>query len=119
MKQKRHDDVLEKAVEAYLVKEVKKLGGMSLKWPAIAQKGVPDRICIFPGIGVKFIEVKRTHGTTTQLQDAMMAKIVVAGGDCAVVKGKDGVDGLIERVKELIKQSEAGVYEPQQLSDLL
>lgn len=40
--------VLEKHVEQYLYKQMKKLGGECYKWQSINQRGVADRICVFP-----------------------------------------------------------------------
>ena len=57
--------VLEKHVEAYLYKKMKKLGGECFKWASMNQRGVPDRICVFPPLGgtgaglVCFVELKK------------------------------------------------------------
>lgn len=40
--------VLEKHVEAYLYKKMKKLGGECYKWSSTNMRGVADRICVFP-----------------------------------------------------------------------
>lgn len=51
--------VLEKHVEAYLVRLMKKLGGECYKWASANTRGVPDRICIFPDGLIVFVELKR------------------------------------------------------------
>ncbi len=43
--------ILEKHVEQFLYKKMKKLGGECYKWQSINQRGVADRICIFPPSG--------------------------------------------------------------------
>ena len=49
----------EKTVEQTLVREVKNRGGVCWKWISPSMTGVPDRICIFPGGRVIFVELKR------------------------------------------------------------
>ena len=49
--------MLEKQVEQYLVKQVKTLGGLSLKLTSLI--GIPDRLVLLPGSRLVFIELKR------------------------------------------------------------
>lgn len=51
--------VLEKHVEAYLYKKMKKLGGECYKWSSANTRGVADRICVFPGGIVAMVELKK------------------------------------------------------------
>ena len=48
----------EKVIEQKLVAEVKKAGGICPKWVAPGFDGVPDRIAMFPGGKIAFVEVK-------------------------------------------------------------
>lgn len=54
--------VLEKEIEAKLVKMVKQTGGWCLKWVCPGWSGVPDRIVLLPGAKVIFVETKRPKG---------------------------------------------------------
>ena len=54
--------MLEKEIEAKLVKIVKKYGGLCLKWVCPGWAGVPDRIVLLPGGRVVFVELKRPEG---------------------------------------------------------
>lgn len=54
--------VLEKEIEAKLVKLVKATGGLCLKWVCPGWAGVPDRIVLLPGGRVIFVELKRPKG---------------------------------------------------------
>lgn len=54
--------MLEKDLEAKLVREIKAMGGMCLKWVCPGNRGVPDRIALLPGGRVRFIEMKKPKG---------------------------------------------------------
>lgn len=49
----------ESAVEQNIRRQVTALGGVAWKWVSPGRVGVPDRICIFPGGRVIFVELKR------------------------------------------------------------
>ena len=49
----------ESCLERYAVAQIKKVGGCALKWICSGKTGAPDRICIFPGGRIVFVEFKR------------------------------------------------------------
>lgn len=49
----------EARIESGIVTECKKRGGVCWKWVSPGRRGVPDRICIFPGGKIVFVETKR------------------------------------------------------------
>lgn len=49
---------MEKVVEQYLRQQVKKAGGLALKFVSPGFTGVPDRIILMPGARVYFAETK-------------------------------------------------------------
>lgn len=49
----------ESGLERKIVERTKALGGISYKWVSPGHVGVPDRICLFPGGKILFVEVKR------------------------------------------------------------
>lgn len=51
--------MLESAFETFVCKCIKHCGGRAFKWVSPGCTGVPDRICVFPGARIVFIEVKR------------------------------------------------------------
>lgn len=51
--------MLESELERKICDFVKSLGGRAFKWVSPGEVGVPDRICIFPGAHVIFVELKR------------------------------------------------------------
>lgn len=96
----------EKIVEQYLVSRIKAIGGKSYKWRAVDHKGVPDRICILPWMGVFFVELKRLGKNPTALQLKTFEDIKRAGGIVFVARGKEGVDMLIKYVIDLNPDNE-------------
>ena len=50
--------MLEKDVEKRLIKPVRELGGLCLKFETPGYTGVPDRLLLFPGGRVVFVETK-------------------------------------------------------------
>jgi len=60
----------EKVIEQKLVAEVKKAGGICPKWVAPGFDGVPDRIAMFPGGKIAFVEVKAPGEKPRPLQRA-------------------------------------------------
>lgn len=60
----------EKVIEQKLVAEVKKAGGICPKWAAPGFDGVPDRIAMFPGGKIAFVEVKAPGEKPRPLQRA-------------------------------------------------
>lgn len=82
----------ERDVEKYLIRKVRALGGMTEKHVSPGRAGVLDRICIFPGGRVWFVEVKRETGRLSKQQRAEIRRLEKFGASWAVVYGKTGVD---------------------------
>lgn len=51
--------MLESSFEQSFRKYVARCGGKAYKWVSPGNPGVPDRICLFPGARVVFVELKR------------------------------------------------------------
>ena len=60
--------MLEKNIEAYLVKRVKEIGGMAYKFVSPAHRGVADRVVCLPNGVVWFVELKAPGGRLSPLQ---------------------------------------------------
>ncbi len=58
----------EKIIERKLVKKAKNMGGLALKFISPGYDGVPDRIVLFPGGRIAFVEVKAPGKTLRPLQ---------------------------------------------------
>jgi len=46
-------------LEQLAAEHIRKIGGRAFKWICPGVSGVPDRICIFPGGRIIFVEFKR------------------------------------------------------------
>lgn len=88
----------EKEIEIYLRDEVKKAGGKAYKFESPGNDGVPDRIVIFPGNQVYFVEVKAPNGKVRPLQLKRMQELTQFGCKVLVINSKQGVDGFIKWV---------------------
>lgn len=91
--------MLEKEVEKYLVREVKKIGGISFKFISPGNAGVPDRIVILPTGKVVFVELKTDRGKLTKLQEVQIKKISDLGADTRVLRGIEGVKEFINEIQ--------------------
>lgn len=60
--------MLERDVEKALVRAVKKRGGLAVKFISPGMSGFPDRIILFPGGKIAFIELKAPGKTMRTLQ---------------------------------------------------
>lgn len=77
--------ILEKDIEKRLVREVKKLGGLCLKWVSPGNSGVPDRIVLMPGGKAIFVELKRPGGKEGALQRYWKATLETLGFGCYTI----------------------------------
>ena len=84
--------MLEKEVEAYLIKQVEGKGGKAYKFVSPAHRGVADRIVVLPGGAVWFVEVKTDTGRLSPLQEIFRREINRLGGNYVCVYGKGDVD---------------------------
>lgn len=91
------DGVLEKDIEAWLNEKVKGMGGLSFKFVSPNNPGVPDRIYIFPGGRVYFVELKTEMGRMSNIQKWQRQRLQDMGCRFRLVKG-------MEQAKEFIKE---------------
>lgn len=91
--------MIEKEVEKFLVREVKKIGGISFKFISPGNAGVPDRIVILPNGRVVFAELKTDKGKLTKLQEVQIKKISDLGADARVLRGIEGVKEFINEIQ--------------------
>ena len=98
----RHSEVSEKAIEKYLVKKVKTIGGVCLKYSNPNMDGYPDRLVVLPGGRASWVELKSKNKKPTKLQMLRHKQLADMGHNVNVVDSKNNVDYLIsiwERLK--------------------
>lgn len=88
----------EKEIEIYLRDRVKKAGGKAYKFESPGNDGVPDRIVVFPGNRVYFVELKAPGKKPRPLQIAKMNELKKFGCDVRVIDSKAGADSFVSEV---------------------
>ena len=91
--------MIEKNVEDYFNRQVKKAGGLSRKYTSPGRRGVPDRIAIMKG-RVFFVELKRPGEKPRPDQLAEHKAIAKQGVKVYVLDSKYAVDAWLENLKE-------------------
>ena len=89
--------MLEKQIEAYLVKRVKALGGVAYKFTSPAHRGVADRIVCLPGGVVWFIELKTEGGRLSPLQKVFADEMARLEQNYTCLWSKEDVDTWIQQ----------------------
>jgi len=86
----------ERNLEIYLVEQVKKVGGRAYKFVSPGYAGVPDRICVFPGGKIVFVELKADETKKpTPLQQCQMNKLLQLGCEVHLIGSREKVNQLI------------------------
>jgi hypothetical protein len=96
----------ERDVERKLKKRVESTGGWCLKFLS-SISGVPDRICLFPGGKLVFVELKRHGAKPRPLQRRQIEKIRQLGFRVEVIDSEEGIEGLIHSIEDGKKEGEA------------
>lgn len=90
----------EKATEAYLRSEIKKLGGTAYKFVSPGNAGVPDRMICLPGGKVLFAELKSEGKKSTPKQTQQQNKLRALGFTVySDVDTKAKVDDLVRKLE--------------------
>lgn len=87
----------EREIENYLRIQVKKAGGKAYKFESPGNDGVPDRIVLFPGNKIYFVELKSPGKKPRPLQLKQMRDIESFGCNVLVIDSKQGVDDFIAK----------------------
>ena len=95
----------ESTIEARLVREVKKRGGLCYKFTSPGNPGVPDRIVILPGGTTIYVELKTEIGRLAKIQKWQIEELRKRGADVRVLKGMDQVLAFLEEVDKGVLQT--------------
>lgn len=88
----------ESAIEARLVREVKKRGGLCYKFTSPGSPGVPDRIVVLPGGITVYVELKTEIGRLANVQKWQIGELRKRGATVRVLKGMEQVLAFLEEV---------------------
>lgn len=89
----------ESTIEARLVREVRKLGGLCYMFTSPGNPGVPDRIVILPDGRTIYVELKTEIGRLAKIQQWQLDEMRKRGADVRVLKGLDQVMEFLEEVR--------------------
>jgi hypothetical protein len=87
--------MLERDIEAYLVKRCKEIGALCDKFTSPQRRSVPDRMITFNG-RVLFVELKATSKKPTEAQVRDHERRRAAGAEVVWLDSKAGVEAAIE-----------------------
>lgn len=95
----------ESTIEARLVREVKKRGGLCYKFTSPGSPGVPDRIVVLPGGVTVYVELKTEIGRLANIQKWQIDELRKRGATVRVLKGMDQVLAFLEEVDKGVLQT--------------
>ncbi|ENC2022833.1 VRR-NUC domain-containing protein [Escherichia albertii] len=84
----------ESLIEKYLVAEVKKAGGVALKFVSPGRRSVPDRIVLLPGGRIVFVECK-APGKPARADQLREHERLRALGFTVVVLDSKNMEGIL------------------------
>lgn len=88
----------EKLVERKLVELVKINNGMCIKLLCDQLIGLPDRLCLFPGHKIAFVELKTTGQKPRRIQAYMHKKLRALGFRVEVIDSVEDVTKFVEDI---------------------
>lgn len=92
----------ESVIERRLVEGVKNLGGKAYKLLP-SEGGLPDRLCVFPGGRIVFVELKAPGGRVTRLQGYQQRVLKHLGCEVRVLASFEAVDSFLSAMAVEIK----------------
>lgn len=90
--------MLEKEIEKALVKKVKALGGLCIKFTSPSMMGIPDRIVLLPKGKLGFVELKRPGGKARPIQTKRIKDLKELGFKVFILDKKEKIDEVIKAI---------------------
>ena len=91
--------MLESKIENRLTKEIKKIGGIALKFTSPGVAGVPDRIVLLPHGKIIFVELKAPGKKPSPMQEYRAKEYRALGFDVRCIDSTELIMKLIEEVR--------------------
>ena len=96
----RGDGLLrESVIERNLVTEVKKRGGLAVKFVSPGLDGVPDRLVLFPGGKMAFVELKAPGKNMRPIQEKRARQLTALGFRVYCVDNKEMIGGVLDEIQ--------------------
>lgn len=89
----------ESVVEKKFAAEVKKRGGLAVKFVSPGFNGVPDRLVLFPGGKMAFVELKAPGKTMRPLQRYRARQLAALGFRVYTVDCKERIGGILDEIQ--------------------
>lgn len=89
----------EKTVESKFTSAVKAKGGLAVKFTSPGFNGMPDRLVMFPGGRIGFVEVKAPGETPRPLQRSRHRLLRRMGFKVYVLDSIDQIGGIIDGIQ--------------------
>ena len=89
----------ESVVEKKLAAEVKKRGGLAVKFVSPGFNGVPDRLVLFPGGRMAFVELKAPGETMRPLQQFRARQLVALDFRVYTVDHTEMIGGILDEIQ--------------------
>ncbi len=89
----------EKTVESTFTSAVKAKGGLAVKFTSPGFNGMPDRLVMFPGGRIAFVEVKAPGEKPRPLQLSRMKLLRRLGFKVYVLDSIDQIGGIIDEIQ--------------------
>ena len=106
----KYSDIKEEDIENYLVQQVEKMGGVAIKFNPHNNRGLPDRICFFPGGFLLLVEVKRPGLRPRKNQEKKLRAFRMLGFQATWADSWARVDEIIVWVKKYLSTHAMGLH---------
>lgn len=101
----------EKNIEAKLRNEIKKLGGVAIKFVSPGRRGVTDRLVIVPFANIWFVETKRPGRDLDPLQLSFKKLLIKMGCEHRKVSTTEELQKFLQEVRENILTTKPRIIE--------
>lgn len=90
---------LEKDIEQKLNKQVKKLGGIAFKLTSPGRAGMPDRLVLFPGGRIAFVETKAPGKDLRPLQEKRFKQLQSLGFQVFKIDSIESIGEFLDEIR--------------------